>query len=562
MAPRRYAICVSTSKPSTTLTPGGGGGSVTLLCPHTGSILSSLRTSGGDSASKSVLGMSCLSPFPERFSSSQNTALLLAYGSSNRKDDTYGMLMSLRKAPLPPFLHWKCRLPEAKMSAGLVVSPCGHYVVGGAASGTCFVWKSLGGSLVRTVRAHYRSVTAIAWSDCGQYLVTGGADGMVHAFSMLDLVDSEAVERQTVVPLRSWSYHHLSVTALKPLPSGRMATSSFDCIVAIIEIFSDSVVLTVQMPHPIHALDFTGGRLYAGANQGSIYTIDLDVYAMHQTSQLGVTVKRPLVKETFEDHVFGEEYDTILSYKSELHGHSKPITSLAIVKEDSTELLVSGDEGGTLRVWDLESRGCIRIIEPWTHSIQNTTAATAGGKMTTVPNIGKHPVTSILVVPRGDDVGEQKQSSLGAFGSGVKDSKTHSSIVTLVTPLQKFTDNIIDNDETESIKWTPVPFLQSIRSDATPAHGTGSSTPSGETIGIKRRKVMPEGGGQEEIAATKENGGLERDAKDHAQVETQNQEVLRLQRELEEAKKTIKRWEKVNNKLAAKLKQASSKDHQ
>lgn len=440
----RHALCVSTSKPTSSLTPGGGGGAISLICPQTGSILSSLRASG-DNSSKSLLGMSSMSLFPAAGFGTPASQLVMAYGgTASRKDDTYGMLLTIRNASAPPILNWKCRLPESNMSGGLLVSPCGHYIVGGSQSGTIHIWAAVGSLLLRTIKAHYRPVTAMIWSDCESYLLSGGADGMVHAFSLMDLVaaDSSTSSNKTVAPVRTWSSHHLPVTALQALPGNRIVSAAQDGQLVIMELFSETTIATIQVSaHGVQSLALDDdNRLFCGSVQGTIYAIDLNVYAAYQTSQLGVTVKRRRVEGMEEDNVF-DNANANDCYKTELRGHDKTVTAMAImVDEQEKALLISGDTSGVLRVWDLESRGCVRVIQPWSHSVRATTAAKTNGS---------HPVTSILIVPRFDDA----QSS-EAFGIKNKDNKANN-MLSIVAPLKRFADQ-----ESSQATWAAVPFLR------------------------------------------------------------------------------------------------------
>jgi len=419
-----------------------------MLCPHTGSVLTSLRASG-DNSSKSLLGISSLSLFPEQYTT-LGPPVMMAYGGTTTKhDDTYGMLLSLRSASSTPLIHWKSRLPEAHLSAGLLVSPCGNYIVAGGASGTCFIWKALGGTLCRSVKAHYRSVTSIAWSDCGNFLVTGGADGMVHAFSSLQLVEKN--DGKTVTPIRTWSVHHLPVTCLLAMPSGRMVAASEDGQIVTMELFSEKTIFTIQMPHAIRALAHCSGCLFAGAVQGSVYMIDLDLYAMHQTAQLGVTVKHMTRTGTHEDEIFSA--DRSEAYKTELLGHEKPITALAVFTEDDCEWLVSGDDAGEVRMWDLQSRGCVRVIRPWSHSVTAAAAKASTGKPPAKQ--ASHPVTSILIVSRNETVDVPESG----FDNGSKQGKVKTGVTNLVPPLQRFTDRVSDAADEKSA-WIPVPFLK------------------------------------------------------------------------------------------------------
>ena len=265
---RRTTLCVSTAKPSSLLA-GGGGGSVCQICPMTGTILSSFRVSQGDFSSSqgSSLGIHSLSLFPASFSSSsQNskTSLALGFASQAAKregSDSCAVLMSIRSSSLPSILHWKCRLPTGDMSAGLSVSPCGHYCIGGTGKGMLYIWKTLGGDLLRSpVQAHYRQVTFLKWTPDGRFLMTGGADGMDHVFSLMDLVEqhspNEAAERAPIQPLRTWTKHQLAVTVIVPLSSGRMASAAKDGLIVIVEVFSGAVLTSIQMPCTVTSMAY------------------------------------------------------------------------------------------------------------------------------------------------------------------------------------------------------------------------------------------------------------------------------------------------------------------
>jgi WD40 repeat protein len=556
MNTRGKVICVSTTKPTSALTPGGGGGSLAVLCPHTGSIQSSLRISG-DMSGKVPLGVTSLSAFPPSFSG-PNTSLAMAYGSTTKTDDTYGMLLTLRSGSSSPLLHWKCRLPEPRLTGGLIISPCGTYCVGGGSSGTIYVWKSLGGALIRSVKAHYRSVTVMEWTPCGRHLATGGADGMVHAFSLLDLVEQKT-NPTSVQPIRTWSNHHLPVTALTALTSGRMASASEDGQVIVIEVFSEATLATIQMPHAVRVLTSQDHRLFAGDKNGSIYLIDLDEYAVHQTSQLGTTVKRrnattnSNASNNAADRVFGgggaigggvEE-----AYTVELSGHDRAITALAFLDDRDHEWLVSGDEAGVLRIWDLESRGCVRMIQPWSHSAQSSVNVAAGSAGTAKTST-LHPVTSIRVVQQDEDPDPSTSSMYSSAasrggGGGSRDKSAASLIAGLVKPLQKY---VQESDQADRLL---VPFLQPKRDAASLSFWDVSCAGSSPLIEAALYKRQKKGNGTSTTNAAGDDGV---DAQSKAHNE-QQAEIFRLQSELEEANSAVKRWEKVNNTLMAKLQQ-------
>ena len=535
---KRKLLCVSTTKPATGITAGGVGGSLVMICPKTGSLPSSLRVTG-DLAGKVPVGTSTLSLFPASFATS-NSRLAIGFGATaNKKDDSYALLFTLRSASLPPVMHWKCRLPEAQMTAGLVVSPDGHYIVGGSVTGTIYVWSSIGGALLKSVKAHYRSVAVLSWSDCGRHLITGGTDGMVHVFSLLDLVEVEG--RSSVQPIRTWTKHHLAVTAIVPMEGGRFATASQDGQIALFEICSGTALASIQLPQPVVSLTEHSNRLFAGSSNGLIHIVDLDDYAMHRTTQLGATViRRNDSEKSAHQIVFGGSDKGGAGetpYLVELHGHSRAVTALKVVSDEvsSDDLLISGDESGTLRVWDLSSRSCVRVVQPWSHT---------GSKPATLAANVHHPVTSINIVEESFD---SNSSGIGMFGGGPgpagRNSQNRNKPSSLVTSLQRF----VNQDQATAP--APVPFprpTRSLHNNVWDVAATNTSFSFAVALDTKRRRT-----GQSGPPEKKRQLIVDRPSANEAA------EMKKLQKELEEAKATIQRWETVNNKLMERLQQRS-----
>ena len=559
---------MTTTKPSSSVSPGGGGGSLTLLDPKTGAVLTSLRSSA-DLSGRAGMGISSLSQFPLNFSLSNNsgnrgdnTQPVIAYGGNSlKRGDNYGMLISIRSSSSPPIMHWKCRLPETDMSGGLMISPCGYYIVGGGSSGSCYVWSSMGGELLRVFKAHYRSCTSLVWSDCGRYLVTGGADGMVHTFSFMDLVDiasstSKNSKQRNVPPIHTFSVHHFPVTSLIQLSAGRIASAAEDGQLLILELFSKEVLVNIQFPHGIQCLEHHDGRIYAGSTQGTIYSIDLDAYAMHQTEKLGALfVNKRRRKEhfnagssdnwTMEEKVFGkknpeiknnasgEGNNSVAEYQTDWVGHDHPVTSIAILKEDGQQKMISGDSFGQIRIWEMESRTCLNVIQPW--SITNVNSAN-DAKAASI-----HPVTSIRIIPQPDTL-----ISAGMFELPSNNSKNFSNFSTLVTPLQKYvsdpneTANNITSVSSIATGKIRVPFLNSNR--------TKKNLEYWEARPILRKRRQQSTSNKEGVATREDlSEGKE-------QIALMNEEIIKLRNELQAKDSEVKRWQTVNNKLMSKLK--------
>jgi WD40 repeat protein len=529
---KRKVVCISTTSPIHAITASGGGGSLVSVDPCTGSMQSSLRITA-DLSGKVAMGISRIHLFPSQYS--ESGTLALAYGSSAiKKDDTHAILLTLRPASLSPIVLWKCRLPETHFPAGLSISPCGTYVVGGGSSGTLYIWATIGGTLLNTTKAQYRAVSVLEWSS-NNCIVSGGDDGMVHAWSLRDLVSPQS--NSSTQPVASWSRHHLPITALASLPSGRMVSASQDGQVLILEIFSKEVVASFQLPGPVTSLSASMHRLFCGSENGTIYILDLDQYALHRTTQLGAKIanRKHNGALTNADRVFGsiasDGDEQELSYRVELRGHDRCVTALVLVVDnDEVELLVSGDQAGFVRVWDIASRACVRTIQPWSHTTASAALPATAKKTIT------HPVTSIRVVEERMDSSESGDI-FGRQHSRNRDSSKNVNIVNLVKPLQKFV---------EQVAKVAIPFARPKRS-AESMHLWNIAYESFDFKAalVKRRRRT--GVTTKTHSATFVN--------QEAQIRTQAEEIERLRSAVCDKTETIQRWETVNNKLVLKLKQ-------
>jgi hypothetical protein len=66
-----------------------------------------------------------------------------------------------------------------------------------------------------------------------------------------------------------------------------MISVSEDGQLVMVELFSETTLMPPQLKNGIQSLAF----IYAGSFQGTIFRIDVNVFAMQQTAQLGVTIK-------------------------------------------------------------------------------------------------------------------------------------------------------------------------------------------------------------------------------------------------------------------------------
>lgn len=485
--------------------------------------------------------------------------------------------------------RWKVRVPEplSRTQQSMAVSPDGRFIVAGSTNGTCYLWDWTSGedNLVRVFKAHYRPVTCVAFDkDDGATLFTAGEDGVVNAWCLLDLVDRDCPSGSAIHPFHTWSEHHLSVTSLCVLPGGgcgstRLVSSSLDRNLIMMELgSSDSnssslggnsgarTLARMCLPSGVHSVisDSSSGRLYAAASDGNIYTVDLTEHAIQRSlNGLGTSVVvdehqnwtddhnnkgKKRARGDFEsilsgDHLASSSVTTGLEsdnskYISELKGHVKAVVSLALLDPTDlasihesgkvTPLLASGSEDGTLRIWDLHSRSCVKVLRPW--------ASTADGGSGTATSYA--PVTSIVAVPKSSLSGNALTMVPSRFATGRKTNAFD--IATMFKPLKRFvrgTSVVGQNDDNNTSVDDCTVVLQPRRNESY-VRNWERTTSVGVSNHTKKAKT------------SKATGFDDEDEK--------LAEITRLRKELQESKALIERWQTVNNQLVAKLKNGGS----
>ena len=523
--------------------------------------------------------------------------------------------------------RWRAKPPEP-VTSNISISPCGSYVVLGAKSGRCYLWSTLGagdggggdgpggggqssggagGRLLRIWSAHNRPVTCVSFSSDGAILVTAGQDGIVNAWVLLDVVSTPEEDHGggSLRSVRTFSEHHLPVSALHSLPyANRLVSASSDRQLVLMELGCGRTLARILLPASIRSVtsDATGRRIYAGGDDGVVYCVDLDVHALRETAESATLVsvgpgtgsKHRNLLDAPPPSLSGSRLgQTILgisgagatasasSAVAELKGHSRPVTALAVVDGEADKggrgLLVSGSEDGTVRIWDLRTRACSKVIRPWGGS----GGTTAGGAVGPSPSSATScPVSSLVVVPR-DGFSSAASSINGPFdvaaptdgrrgrGGG---SYADGAFVDLFHPLQRFPAHSLSGDSVPimtSSRTLPV----ALRWDGEHYRDRGGRNVAALSSGVKRQRIsvagpresaaimMPE----EAAEGDGDNGGgflsfYTDPKKEEAEgVHAEDAEVAGLRSQLADAKDTIRRWEKVNNKLATKLKEATGK---
>ena len=508
--------------------------------------------------------------------------------------------------------RWRTKPPEP-LSSDVCVSPCGTFVLAGARSGRCYVWNALGssgggggggggassgGELIRIWTAHNRPVTCLSFSSDGSLVLTAGQDGVVNAYSLLDVVSSPSSDGtaggtsagaidNSIRPVRTFSEHHLPVSSLIALPSNRAASVSSDRQAIVMELCSGATLARIVLPASLRcvAADEAGRRLYAGGEDGVVYCVDLDAVAVRETAEsatvvsigggggcggpgagAGAGASKSSAGLVLSGSKLGE---TVLGMKggrssaataeaggsadgrnggiSELRGHSQAITALAVVDGiGGRGMLVSGSEEGTLRVWDLHTRACARVVQPWGGGAGAASSSTSSAC----------PVSSILVVPRGNSY-RYAASASGPFGltstRGRGAGSSGTDVLDLFRPLQRFPNDKPIGDVVPILTSSKnTTLLRRWEGDGAITEQTSQKRPRTSTNTSEMSSVEPASKDDEN---DEDDGFLSMSsgAPSSKNTSSEDDEKAALRKELEEARATISRWEKVNNKLAKKL---------
>ncbi|KAH7865214.1 hypothetical protein Vadar_003769 [Vaccinium darrowii] len=240
---------------------------------------------------------------------------------------------------------WPLNKPQAPIRSypieaigPLACTKDGIYLVGGAPSGNAYVWEVSSGRLLRTWRAHHKSLTCLSFSVDDSFLISGSKDGMTVVWPTIGLLDE--TDCWNLPSLFNFAVEHsASITGLlttSGCTSSIFVSSSLDGTCKVWDLVSGKLLQTRAFPQPITAivLDPAENMLFSGSADGRIFMSIFDVGLVEDSS------------------VVLEDEQMVLK------GHNGSVTALVFCGAG----LISASEDCTACLWDVVNCVVLRIF--------------------------------------------------------------------------------------------------------------------------------------------------------------------------------------------------------
>ncbi|XP_041085823.1 WD repeat-containing protein 18-like isoform X2 [Polyodon spathula] len=238
----------------------------------------------------------------------------------------------------------KDQLQQKIVCPGIVTcltgSPNGLYLLAGIAE-SIYLWEVSTGSLLAVLNRHYQDLTCLRFTDDSSHFISGGKDNLALVWSICSVLQEDP--SQTPEPRHVWARHSLPITDIHcglMGPQARVATASLDQTVKLWEISSGEILLSVLFDVGIMSVTFDPCEysMFCGGSDGNIFQVTL----------CGTNLQR--------DKSFQTDQEGSQVFK----GHRNLVTCLS-VSMDGT-LLLSGSHDETVRLWDIQSKQCVRTV--------------------------------------------------------------------------------------------------------------------------------------------------------------------------------------------------------
>ncbi|XP_036597378.1 WD repeat-containing protein 18 [Trichosurus vulpecula] len=241
-------------------------------------------------------------------------------------------------------LQRKDQLQQKIVCPGLVTcltaAPNGLYVLAGIAE-SIYLWEVSTGNLLAILNRHYQDLSCLTFTDDSSHFLSGGKDCLALVWSLHSVLQVE--QSKVPDPRHVWSQHTLPITDLHcgfGGPLARAATASLDQTVKLWEISSGELLLSVLFDMAIMSvtMDLAEYHLFCGGSDGSVFQVDLFSWPGQR------------------EKTFRTEQENGKLFK----GHRNQVTCLSVSADGS--LLLSGSHDETVRLWDIQSKQCIRTV--------------------------------------------------------------------------------------------------------------------------------------------------------------------------------------------------------
>ncbi|XP_054819626.1 protein ROOT INITIATION DEFECTIVE 3 isoform X2 [Prosopis cineraria] len=302
-------------------------------------------------------------------------------------------------------LYWSWSKPqvEAKSFPAEPIRPLaanhpGTYIAGGGLSGDIYFWEVETGKLLKKWHAHYRALTCLVFSEDDSLLISGSEDGCIRVWSLFMIFDDFKRQEAGHHYEHSFSEHTLPVTDIVigyGACNAIIISAAEDRTCKVWSLSRGTLLRNIVFPSIIDAiaLDPAEHVFYAGSRDGKIFIAGLNT-----------------------ERIFSQNHD--MHIIGSFSNHSKAVTCLTY--SASENLLISGSEDGTIRVWNARTHNIVRTFK---HA--------------------KGPLNNILVVRKQLDSSKPISSTLQSC------SRRQGSL--LPPPLEKYSNSINEDSDVKTI---------------------------------------------------------------------------------------------------------------
>uniref|UniRef100_A0A1B6C927 Uncharacterized protein n=1 Tax=Clastoptera arizonana TaxID=38151 RepID=A0A1B6C927_9HEMI len=195
------------------------------------------------------------------------------------------------------------------------------------------------GKLLGTGASHFQPIKVMKWSSDGFIIVCGGEDGQVTVWLISTIICKEKESE----PMYIFCDHSAPVTDIEITPGGlkaQLITVSRDRTSKIYDLRDGLLLLTVIFEIELTAVcsNIIDHDIFVGANNGEILQINQRSFPRTKEYHLNTHDKR-----------------------SSFIGHNRAITCLSVSLDG--ELLLSGSNDFTVKVWQIASKQCLKILQ-------------------------------------------------------------------------------------------------------------------------------------------------------------------------------------------------------